>query len=208
MPYRSGCGSVAGAILALMAGTLLVGPASAQTGEPIKIGFSMALTGGLAPNGKSALLAQKLWEEDVNAKGRAARPAGEARLLRRQELAGGSAGDLHQAARRRQGRACRRTLCDGADRASDADRDAEEEDVHWPAGARGQHRVQLSELLRHDPVRSGRQAGVHQGFFRRCHGAGREAADGGHRGGGPGVLPQCRRWCARECQGGEPARGL
>ena len=31
MPYRSGCGSVAGAILALMAGTLLVGPASAQT---------------------------------------------------------------------------------------------------------------------------------------------------------------------------------
>jgi branched-chain amino acid transport system substrate-binding protein len=52
-----------------MAGTLLAGPASAQSGEPIKIGFSMALTGGLAPNGKSALLAQKLWEEDVNAKG-------------------------------------------------------------------------------------------------------------------------------------------
>src|SRR6478672_1122221 len=69
MPYRSGCGSVAGAILALMAGTLLTVPASAQSGEPIKIGFSMALTGGLAPNGKSALLAQKLWEEDVNAKG-------------------------------------------------------------------------------------------------------------------------------------------
>ena len=69
MPYRSGKGSVAGAILALMAGTLLAVPASAQSGEPIKIGFSMALTGGLAPNGKSALLAQKLWEEDVNAKG-------------------------------------------------------------------------------------------------------------------------------------------
>jgi branched-chain amino acid transport system substrate-binding protein len=69
MPYRSGCGSVVGAILTLMAGTLLAGPASAQSGEPIKIGFSMALTGGLAPNGKSALLAQKLWEEDVNAKG-------------------------------------------------------------------------------------------------------------------------------------------
>ena len=62
MPYRSGKGSVAGAILALMAGTLLAVPASAQSGEPIKIGFSMALTGGLAPNGKSALLAQKLWE--------------------------------------------------------------------------------------------------------------------------------------------------
>jgi branched-chain amino acid transport system substrate-binding protein len=45
------------------------GPAAAQTGQPIRIGFSMALTGGLAPNGKSALLAQKIWEEDVNAKG-------------------------------------------------------------------------------------------------------------------------------------------
>src|SRR3954462_1912341 len=44
------------------------GPAAAQTG-PITVGFSMALTGGLAPNGKSALLAQKIWEEDVNAKG-------------------------------------------------------------------------------------------------------------------------------------------
>jgi branched-chain amino acid transport system substrate-binding protein len=37
--------------------------------RPITIGFSMALTGGLAANGKSALLAQKIWEEDVNAKG-------------------------------------------------------------------------------------------------------------------------------------------
>ena len=44
-------------------------PSAAQTGQPIRIGYSMALTGGLAPNGKSALLAQKIWEEDINAKG-------------------------------------------------------------------------------------------------------------------------------------------
>jgi branched-chain amino acid transport system substrate-binding protein len=43
--------------------------AAAQSGAPIKIGFSMAMTGGLAANGRSALLAQKIWEEDVNAKG-------------------------------------------------------------------------------------------------------------------------------------------
>src|SRR4051794_8016304 len=43
------------------------GPAQAQ--EPIKIGYSMAMTGGLGPNGQSALLAQKIWEEDINAKG-------------------------------------------------------------------------------------------------------------------------------------------
>ena len=42
-------------------------PARAQ--EPIKIGYSMAMTGGLGPNGQSALLAQKIWEEDINAKG-------------------------------------------------------------------------------------------------------------------------------------------
>jgi branched-chain amino acid transport system substrate-binding protein len=41
-------------------------PAAAQE---LKIGYSMAMTGTLGPNGKSALLAQKIWEEDVNAKG-------------------------------------------------------------------------------------------------------------------------------------------
>jgi branched-chain amino acid transport system substrate-binding protein len=51
------------------ASAALIGGAAAQSGEPIKIGFSMAMTGGLGPNGKSALLAQKIWEEDVNAKG-------------------------------------------------------------------------------------------------------------------------------------------
>jgi len=43
--------------------------AFAQSGEPIKVGFSMALTGPLAPNGKQALLGAKIWEEDINAKG-------------------------------------------------------------------------------------------------------------------------------------------
>ena len=43
--------------------------ANAQTKEPIKIGFSMALTGPLGPNGKQALLGAKIWEEETNAKG-------------------------------------------------------------------------------------------------------------------------------------------
>src|SRR5215475_13482511 len=60
---------VAVAIVGLVALLTLITGAFAQSGEPIKIGYSMALTGGLAPNGKSALLAQKIWEEDVNAKG-------------------------------------------------------------------------------------------------------------------------------------------
>ncbi|MBI2714332.1 MAG: amino acid ABC transporter substrate-binding protein [Rhizobiales bacterium] len=37
--------------------------------DPIRIGFGMSLTGPLSANGKSALLAMKIWEEDTNAKG-------------------------------------------------------------------------------------------------------------------------------------------
>src|SRR5262249_33071339 len=37
--------------------------------EPIKIGFSIALTGAYAGNGKAALLATQMWAEDQNAKG-------------------------------------------------------------------------------------------------------------------------------------------
>jgi branched-chain amino acid transport system substrate-binding protein len=51
------------ALTAVLAGS----QASAQ--EPIKIGFAMSQTGGLAPNGKSSLLGMKIWEEDINAKG-------------------------------------------------------------------------------------------------------------------------------------------
>jgi branched-chain amino acid transport system substrate-binding protein len=41
----------------------------ARAADPIKIGFSMEETGGLAANGKAALLAMQIWAEDVNAKG-------------------------------------------------------------------------------------------------------------------------------------------
>ncbi len=50
------------------AATGFAGAANAQA-KPITIGFGMALTGGLAPNGKAALLALQIWEQDVNARG-------------------------------------------------------------------------------------------------------------------------------------------
>jgi branched-chain amino acid transport system substrate-binding protein len=43
--------------------------AEAPSGPPITIGFSMPLTGGLAVNGTSGLLAMQIWAEDTNAKG-------------------------------------------------------------------------------------------------------------------------------------------
>ncbi len=67
MRYLSTLRVLAGGAIAVAASLWLAAqPAAAQE---IKIGFSMAMTGGLGPNGKSALLAQKIWEEDVNAKG-------------------------------------------------------------------------------------------------------------------------------------------
>ena len=43
--------------------------ARAQQKDPIKIGFSMALTGGLAGAGKGALIAMEVWRDDTNRKG-------------------------------------------------------------------------------------------------------------------------------------------
>ena len=42
-------------------------PAAAQ--EPIKVGFSVSLTGGLAGAGKAHLLSKQIWAEEINAKG-------------------------------------------------------------------------------------------------------------------------------------------
>jgi branched-chain amino acid transport system substrate-binding protein len=59
------------ALAAVSAFTLAtpVATASAQSGEPIKIGFGMSLTGPLAANGKQALLGMQIWAEETNAKG-------------------------------------------------------------------------------------------------------------------------------------------
>jgi branched-chain amino acid transport system substrate-binding protein len=59
-------GSIA---LAMFMALMFAGVACAQATGPIKIGYSTSLTGGLAANGKSALLAQRIWEEDTNTKG-------------------------------------------------------------------------------------------------------------------------------------------
>jgi branched-chain amino acid transport system substrate-binding protein len=53
--------------LAVAAGSLVSFPA--QAAKPIKIGFSMALSGGLAGAGKAALIAMEIWKDDINKKG-------------------------------------------------------------------------------------------------------------------------------------------
>ena len=59
-----------GSLAAGISAATFIRPAFAQSAEgPIRIGYTMPLSGGLAGNGRPAFLAHKLWVEDVNAKG-------------------------------------------------------------------------------------------------------------------------------------------
>jgi branched-chain amino acid transport system substrate-binding protein len=71
MSYRFTRRGVCAVGAALLATGLAAAPwaAAAQSAEPIEIGFSMALTGPLAANGKQALLGAKIWQDEINAKG-------------------------------------------------------------------------------------------------------------------------------------------
>ncbi len=62
---RRTLGTVAAALLA----GLCWSGASAQSGSPIKVGMSLALTGAGAPAGKMLQASIELWRDDVNAKG-------------------------------------------------------------------------------------------------------------------------------------------
>ncbi len=55
--------------IAMTALWLAVAGVTAQAADPIRIGFSMALTGGLAGNGKQVLAGFEIWREDINAQG-------------------------------------------------------------------------------------------------------------------------------------------
>ena len=58
--------SVLGFTLILAQGLMTT---ATRAAEPIKIGFSMALTGALAGGGKQSLVSMEMWAEDVNKKG-------------------------------------------------------------------------------------------------------------------------------------------
>ena len=53
----------------LFAAIMLLGSAAARAAEPIKVGLSVALTGGVAPIGKQVLAGLRIWRDDLNAKG-------------------------------------------------------------------------------------------------------------------------------------------
>jgi len=60
-------GLLAGA--AALGAAAMIAAAPAKAADPIKIGFSMGLTGGLAAAGKAAVIAMQIWADDTNAAG-------------------------------------------------------------------------------------------------------------------------------------------
>jgi branched-chain amino acid transport system substrate-binding protein len=66
---RRGFGKAALRLVPLAMAAAALAPIAASAADPIKIGFSMSMTGGLSGGGKSALLAFEIWRDDVNAKG-------------------------------------------------------------------------------------------------------------------------------------------
>ena len=67
--WRNVCGRVSTISLVALALYALGSMAPLQAQEPIKIGFSVSLTGGLASSGKAHLLSKQIWAEEINAKG-------------------------------------------------------------------------------------------------------------------------------------------
>jgi branched-chain amino acid transport system substrate-binding protein len=57
------------ATMMLLVVLLLPAADTTSAAEPVKVGFSLGLTGANAPNGKQLLIALEIWRDDVNAKG-------------------------------------------------------------------------------------------------------------------------------------------
>jgi branched-chain amino acid transport system substrate-binding protein len=56
-------------VVAIVAGAFYAFQLVSRPTQPIRIGFGISLTGGLASAGKASLLAMQMWAEDVNKRG-------------------------------------------------------------------------------------------------------------------------------------------
>jgi branched-chain amino acid transport system substrate-binding protein len=63
------CRRIAWQALVALSFAAFLSAAPAHAADPMKVGVSLALTGGVAANGKQILMALEFWRDDVNAKG-------------------------------------------------------------------------------------------------------------------------------------------
>jgi branched-chain amino acid transport system substrate-binding protein len=66
---KSSFGRNGSGLSVLLVISALILPSAANAADPIKIGMTMALTGGVAPIGKQVLAGLQIWRDDINAKG-------------------------------------------------------------------------------------------------------------------------------------------
>ena len=141
-------------LFSLCLAAALLALASARAAEPITIGFSMELTGPFAVVGKTGLLAFKIWEEEVNAKGGLLGRPVKLVYYDDQSNPATGAGDLHEADRCRQSRSLGVELRHQSRGAGDAGRDLAQQAVLRDVRARRQRQVPLSEILLDAAVRA------------------------------------------------------
>ena len=141
--------------------------ARARTAERMKIGMSMPQTGSLGAGGQAALVALRMWVDDVNQKGGLLGRKVELHRLRRPDQPGQRPRHLHQAARRRQGRPADRAVRHRADRAAHADGQAAQPASHGqllvPGEREGARTTCGSTTRRGTTPRAGRTASSRTG---------------------------------------------
>ena len=196
---------------ALLAGLALITAASlplavtaqqAPSGEPIKIGFGMGSDRRAGLGRQVGAAGDKDLGGGDQRERRAARPTGQADLLRRPEQSGDGSRHLHEAARRRQGRYRRQRLRHQPDRAGNADHNPEGENLLFAIRPRRQPRVSIPEILLDAAGRRRRPAGeLFARLFRAGGAAEPEAADHRDHRRRRRIPAQCRRGRAQEREG-------
>ena len=141
-------------------------PTSAQSNEPIKIGFSLALTGPLARRTASRRCSAPR-SGKRRSMPRAACLAGKVELdqLRRSDQSGECARHLHEAARRRQSRSRHRALWHQPHGAGAAGRHAEGQDARSACSPRCKPGISLPEIFLHAAGRPEAKQAFTEGYF-------------------------------------------
>ena len=140
------CGNALRAFAAaFIVGLLTISGAAAQSGNPIRIGMSLALTGAGASPSKVINTALEIWRDDVNAKGGLLGRPVELVIYDDQSTPANVPEHLHQADHRRQGRPAARALRYELRRAGDADHHREQEVDDQLHGDRHQRQIPLSD---------------------------------------------------------------
>ena len=150
--------------MAIIAGAVALA-APAQANDTIKIGFSMALTGGLAGAGKGALIAMQVWAEDVNAAGGLLGKQVELIYYDDQTNPATVPAILHEAARHRRCRLRCVRLWHESDRAGDADRHAAGSRLSIAVRPRGQRKFNYPNYFQIMPAGPEPMTDWSKGFF-------------------------------------------